>query len=278
MEAALQIDNVRYHMELMSKSIVWLINHHFQGTNLELMGTHTILLGGITQIFHGVTPTTNPILLTSQIPPPQNAQHTQAASSSPRPYQPSHQRNFQPNSYQPFPDPSCQNQQQRPPLYYANSCQPMYHDQYALRENLGEEGWKKEVEYLRRELDRKTKEHKRDYKNLKASTRNLEIQLGQWVRLNNDKPIGAFPSDTIPIPEEQCNAITLRSGKELVEFKEKKNVEVGSKEQRSKVIENEKEVVDDEAKKEQKNEIKVSKKKHVEEPLKTDPSIKVPYP
>ncbi|KAL3503960.1 hypothetical protein ACH5RR_033801 [Cinchona calisaya] len=98
-----------------------------------------------------------------------------------------------------------------------NSSQPMYHDQYDLRENLGEEGWKREAEYLRRELDRKTEEHKRDYENLKASTRNLEIQLEQVARLNNERPLGMLPSDTIPNPKEQCKAITLRSGKELEE-------------------------------------------------------------
>ncbi|KAL3513293.1 hypothetical protein ACH5RR_026010 [Cinchona calisaya] len=148
-------------------------------------------------------------------PPPQNVQRTQALSSLPRPYQPQHQRNFQPNSYQSFPNLSFQNQQPRPHFQYENSSQPMYHDQYAQRENVGKDGWKKEAEYLRRELERKNEEHMRDYENLKASMRNLEIQLGQLARLNNERPLEMPPSDTIPNPKEQYKAITLRSGKEL---------------------------------------------------------------
>ncbi|XP_062074984.1 uncharacterized protein LOC133778991 [Humulus lupulus] len=51
----------------------------------------------------------------------------------------------------------------------------------------------------------------------RASIRNLESQVGQLARMFNNRPQGTFPSNTIMNPKEQCNAISLRSGKELEE-------------------------------------------------------------
>ncbi|XP_017974466.1 PREDICTED: uncharacterized protein LOC108661548 [Theobroma cacao] len=56
-----------------------------------------------------------------------------------------------------------------------------------------------------------------------ASLRNLEIQMGQLANSINSKPQGALPSDTQVNPngKEQCNAVTLRSGKEVGGVNEK---------------------------------------------------------
>ena len=50
-------------------------------------------------------------------------------------------------------------------------------------------------------------------KNHDASIRNLETQMGQISKQLTERPKGTFPSDTIVNPREQCNAISLRSGK-----------------------------------------------------------------
>ncbi|XP_022158598.1 uncharacterized protein LOC111025053 [Momordica charantia] len=51
-----------------------------------------------------------------------------------------------------------------------------------------------------------------------ASLRNLELQVGQLAMDLKSRPVGALPSDT-EVPKrdskEQCNALTLRSGKAL---------------------------------------------------------------
>ncbi|XP_021284056.1 uncharacterized protein LOC110416390 [Herrania umbratica] len=50
-----------------------------------------------------------------------------------------------------------------------------------------------------------------------ASLRNLETQVGQLANSINNRPQGSLPSDTQinPKGKEQCQAITLRSGKEI---------------------------------------------------------------
>ncbi|XP_016185660.1 putative uncharacterized protein DDB_G0291608 [Arachis ipaensis] len=63
-------------------------------------------------------------------------------------------------------------------------------------------------------------------KNYEASMRNLERRIGQLSKHPAERPINAFPSDTIPNPKEECKAIQLRSGKTLGD-----DTEVASKEQ-----------------------------------------------
>ncbi|XP_062119046.1 uncharacterized protein LOC133832755 [Humulus lupulus] len=49
----------------------------------------------------------------------------------------------------------------------------------------------------------------------RSSIRNLEMQVGQLGNMLNTRPEGNFPSNTVVNPKEQCQAITLRSGKEI---------------------------------------------------------------
>ena len=63
----------------------------------------------------------------------------------------------------------------------------------------------------------KFKQYDAHLKNNEASIRNIEIQLGQISKQLSERPQGSLPSNTVTNPREQVNAITLRSGKELVE-------------------------------------------------------------
>ncbi|XP_017970470.1 PREDICTED: uncharacterized protein LOC108660713 [Theobroma cacao] len=56
-----------------------------------------------------------------------------------------------------------------------------------------------------------------------ASLRNLETQMGQLANSINSRPQGALPSDieVNPKGKEPCNAVTLRSGKEVGRVNEK---------------------------------------------------------
>ncbi|XP_062088434.1 uncharacterized protein LOC133794996 [Humulus lupulus] len=51
----------------------------------------------------------------------------------------------------------------------------------------------------------------------RSSIRNLEMQVGQLANMLQSRPQGNFPSNTEVNPKEQCNAISLRSGKKLEE-------------------------------------------------------------
>ena len=62
------------------------------------------------------------------------------------------------------------------------------------------------------------KQYDAQFKNQEASIRNTENQLGQISQQLADTPQGSLPSNTIAnLRNEHVNAITLRSGKELVE-------------------------------------------------------------
>ncbi|XP_068666362.1 uncharacterized protein [Aristolochia californica] len=51
--------------------------------------------------------------------------------------------------------------------------------------------------------------------NMGATMKNLEVQIGQLATTINAQQRGAFPSNTKVNPNEQCKAITLRSGREI---------------------------------------------------------------
>ncbi|XP_019230864.1 PREDICTED: uncharacterized protein LOC109211747 [Nicotiana attenuata] len=51
---------------------------------------------------------------------------------------------------------------------------------------------------------------------------NLERQMGQLASAQNNRPVGALPSDTEPIPKAQGNAVILRNGRVLEEVPNKK--------------------------------------------------------
>ncbi|XP_062100069.1 uncharacterized protein LOC133805939 [Humulus lupulus] len=51
-------------------------------------------------------------------------------------------------------------------------------------------------------------------KETRSSIRNLETHTGQLASMLNNRPQGNLPSNTVANPKEQCQAITLRSGKE----------------------------------------------------------------
>ncbi|KAK8926051.1 hypothetical protein KSP39_PZI018317 [Platanthera zijinensis] len=56
-------------------------------------------------------------------------------------------------------------------------------------------------------------------RNITGSLKNLELQVGQLARLMSERALGALPGNTEPNPRETANAITLRSGKEVVDPK-----------------------------------------------------------
>ena len=60
-------------------------------------------------------------------------------------------------------------------------------------------------------------ETKNALQNQSAQIRNLEAQISQLAMAQNARPQGALPSNTEVNPKEQCHAISLRSGKKLIE-------------------------------------------------------------
>ena len=76
------------------------------------------------------------------------------------------------------------------------------------------------MEELNRKMDFLLKERDEDKKMIKlleGNLKNVETQLGQMAQEKHFRPHGTLPSDTIVAPkgQEQCHAVTLRSGKEL---------------------------------------------------------------
>ena len=69
-------------------------------------------------------------------------------------------------------------------------------------------------------------ENQKEMSLLKTQIRNVEIQVGQVAQENHRRlPVG-LPSDTVSTSKgkEQCNAVTLRSGKQLEEKSEKQEL------------------------------------------------------
>ena len=64
-----------------------------------------------------------------------------------------------------------------------------------------------------------TKEQKVINKNMEASLRNLETQVGQLAHQLSGRTYGNLPSNTERNPREEVNAIILRNGRELKEVK-----------------------------------------------------------
>src|ERR1044072_1726628 len=93
-----------------------------------------------------------------------------------------------------------------------------------------------------------------NFKNKEASIKNLENHVGQISKKKSERPSGMFPSDTEFNPREQCNMISLRSGKnlsvpgkiEVVSEREKIR-----EEEREKVRAEEKEMIREEIRKEE---------------------------
>ena len=88
-------------------------------------------------------------------------------------------------------------------------------------------------------------ETRTNLKNQEASIGKLENQIGQLSRQISERPLGTFPSDTIPNPNEQCKEIQFRSGR-LVENEKKSDVSCEKNARRD-------EIVKESEKKEQKN-------------------------
>ena len=65
-------------------------------------------------------------------------------------------------------------------------------------------------------------ESRREVSLLKSQLRNVEVQVGQVAQDNQRRLPGGLPSDTVSTSKgkEQCNAVTLRSGKQLEEKSE----------------------------------------------------------
>src|SRR4051812_31520999 len=82
--------------------------------------------------------------------------------------------------------------------------------------------------------------------NQAASTRNLEVQIGQLHNILANRTQGTLPSDTEKNPKEQINAVTLRSGRQLQEPQPKK-----AEKRREKIHEEEKGSTEEEAKEEE---------------------------
>ncbi|XP_062114853.1 uncharacterized protein LOC133828749 [Humulus lupulus] len=95
----------------------------------------------------------------------------------------------------------------------------------------------------------------------RASIKNMESQVGQLASMLNNIPQGNFPS-TVLNPMEQCNAISLRSGRELEKLA-KMTIRL------QKVVDEKKDKVEEEANESlDKKQSPVSFKHH----------IKIPYP
>ena len=58
-------------------------------------------------------------------------------------------------------------------------------------------------------------ETKTDIQNQAVAIGNLDTQIGQVASILSERQQGNLPSTTELNPKEHCNAITLRSGKEL---------------------------------------------------------------
>ncbi|XP_062103685.1 uncharacterized protein LOC133814784 [Humulus lupulus] len=58
----------------------------------------------------------------------------------------------------------------------------------------------------------------------RSSIKNLEMQVGKLENMLQSRPQGNFPSNIETNPKEQCNAISLRSSKEVVEPVEKSSL------------------------------------------------------
>ncbi|MED6190524.1 hypothetical protein PIB30_106708, partial [Stylosanthes scabra] len=67
------------------------------------------------------------------------------------------------------------------------------------------------------------------FKNQESALRNLENQVGQLAKDLGQltRSTNTFPSDTVVNPKEECKAVTLRSGKVLVDNSDKKVEEKG---------------------------------------------------
>ncbi|MED6190943.1 hypothetical protein PIB30_111023, partial [Stylosanthes scabra] len=67
------------------------------------------------------------------------------------------------------------------------------------------------------------------FKNQESALRNLENQVGQLAKDLGQltRSTNTFPSDTVVNPKEECKAVTLRSGKVLVDNFDKKVEEKG---------------------------------------------------
>ena len=64
-------------------------------------------------------------------------------------------------------------------------------------------------------------ETRANFKNQSAQIHDLEVRVGQLADLLTTRPQGAFLSTTEVNPKEQCQAITLRSRREIVKSVEK---------------------------------------------------------
>ncbi|MED6127953.1 hypothetical protein PIB30_092988, partial [Stylosanthes scabra] len=67
------------------------------------------------------------------------------------------------------------------------------------------------------------------FKNQESALRNLENQVGQLAKDLGQltRSTNTFPSDTVVNPKEECKAVTLRSGKVLVDNSDKEVKEKG---------------------------------------------------
>ena len=74
---------------------------------------------------------------------------------------------------------------------------------------------------------------------LVTSHKNLEMQISQMASSSSSRPQGSWPSQPEVNPKEHCKAITLRSGKQLVETTSKKKQEedAGEKKNEEEVLE-----------------------------------------
>ncbi|KAL3502728.1 hypothetical protein ACH5RR_037177 [Cinchona calisaya] len=149
----------------------------------------------------------------------------------------------------------------RPPPQYP-SCPPYVNHDQSTEDN------------LRRAFEALQREHE----NLRASTSNMELHLGQLAWKNNERPIRALSSDTIPNPNEQYNTISIWSGKELGLPHGKKKVDTKIEKQKSEISEDKLEVEGEEENMKKGNAMTEAKVQQMKEPLKLETSKRVPFP
>ncbi|KAL2329937.1 hypothetical protein Fmac_017518 [Flemingia macrophylla] len=131
-------------------------------------------------------------------------------------------------------------------------------------------------------------------KNIEASVRNLEVQMGQFAKQLANSPGGSFSANTQTNPKERCNSITTRSGKvvgsdveiqgEKVEREKEEKENEGEKDELRENMKNkresekEKEYKKGELEKEKESGVDKKNKEKGKEVISTNPIKKIPYP
>ncbi|MED6210515.1 hypothetical protein PIB30_064797 [Stylosanthes scabra] len=139
------------------------------------------------------------------------------------PYSQPYQNTFQPNhTYQPPPSPTHTQNSQK-------STQPSSIESALEKLSLFTNTFVQQTQTFMQET-------RANFKDQEASIRNLEVQVGQIAKQLSKKPTNTLPSNTIPNPREECNAISLRSGKVVGEETTQSDEEASDEDKKQKEV------------------------------------------